>query len=401
VADTVEQEFKAAADGLRQATDEVKRHAEETNTEIKNLGRVTEETKTNADRALTQLSEMTARLGEVEQKMARRGAPEGGVEVKSAGQNFVENEKIQAIFALGERWRGHQAVEVKAITSASSGGQSSATALRPSNRVPGIIDIPRRRMTIRNLLPQGPTQEATIDYARENVVTNNAAVVAEGALKPESNITYTMQTATTRVIAHWIPASKQVLSDAPMLQAMIDSRLRFGLEIAEEAELLMGDGTGEHLLGLMPQATAYAAPTGATVTGATTIDKIRLAMLQAALAEYPASAVVVNPIDWFNMETQKDGEGRYIIGNPQGTIAPTIWGLPVVPTQAMPVNNFLAGSFQMGAQIWDRWDASVLVSTEDRDNFVKNMVTILAEERLALTVYRPASFIKGTFAVVA
>ncbi|HBW6842070.1 TPA: phage major capsid protein, partial [Klebsiella pneumoniae] len=69
--------------------------------------------------------------------------------------------------------------------------------------------------------------------------------------------------------------------------------------------------------------------------------------------------------------------------------------LPVVETQAMAQNNFLTGAFNMAAQIFDRMDIEVLLSTENEDDFVKNMVTIRAEERLALAVYRPEAFVTG------
>src|SRR3546814_6282577 len=77
---------------------------------------------------------------------------------------------------------------------------------------------------------------------------------------------------------------------------------------------------------------------------------------------------------------------------------PRLWGRPVVETQAMTAGNFLTGAFRLSAQIFDRQDARVEVSTEDSDNFRKNLVTILAEERLALAVYRPEAFIRGGFA---
>ena len=87
----------------------------------------------------------------------------------------------------------------------------------------------------------------------------------------------------------------------------------------------------------------------------------------------------------------------YLIGNPQGTLSPTLWGIPIVTTQAIAQDKFLTGAFRLGAQIFDRWDARVEISTEDDQNFRKNLVTILAEERLGLAVYRPEAFIKGDF----
>jgi HK97 family phage major capsid protein len=163
----------------------------------------------------------------------------------------------------------------------------------------------------------------------------------------------------------------------------------------EEAQLLKGSGSGNNLNGIYTQATAYSAPIDPPGTE-TTIDVIRLMMLQATLALFPPTGIVLHPSDWALIELLKDTLGRYIIGNPQGTIAPTLWGLPVVATQAMTVDTALVGAFKLGAQIFDREDANVVVATENEDDFIRNMVTIRAEERLALAVYRPEAFIKNT-----
>lgn len=201
---------------------------------------------------------------------------------------------------------------------------------------------------------------------------------------------------TAKVIAHYVKASRQILSDASQLASMIDGRLRYGLAFKEEQQLLNGTGVGQQLLGIIPQATAFVNPMVPPGTG-TSIDMIRQAMLQAFLAEYPATGIVMNPIDWATIELLKDNTGRYIIGNPQGSINATLWNLPVVETQAVQVDKFLTGAFKLGAQVFDRWQARVEVATENEDDFVKNMVTILAEERLALAVYRPQAFIYGDF----
>ena len=185
------------------------------------------------------------------------------------------------------------------------------------------------------------------------------------------------------------------MDDVSQLRSLIDMRLMYGLKLVEEGELLNGDGTGQHLLGIIPQATAFSAPI--TITTPTSIDNIRLAILQAYLAEFPATGIVMHPSDWTYIELLKDDIGRYIIGNPQGTVPPRLWGLPVVETQAMAVDKYLVGAFMMGAQVFDRWAARIELATENEDDFIKNLVTILCEERLALAVYRPEAFIYGDF----
>jgi len=248
-------------------------------------------------------------------------------------------------------------------------------------------------MTVRDLVAPGETSSNAIEYAVQTARTNNAAVVAENTTKPYSNYTWNLVNFPVRTIAHLVKASRQILDDAPALRSIIDAEMRYGLSLAEEAELLYGDGTGAHVLGIVPQATAYSA--AFAVTGETAIDRIRLAMLQGVLALYPMTGTVLNPTDWTKIEMLKDGMGRYLIGDPQGTVAPRLWGLPVVASIAMNAGTFLTGAFKYGAQIFDRMAIEVLISTENADDFEKNMISIRAEERLALVVKRPAAFITG------
>ena len=181
-----------------------------------------------------------------------------------------------------------------------------------------------------------------------------------------------------------------------MLQSYLNGRLVYGLKLKEEAQLLKGSGVGLNINGLYTQASSYLNP-GVVVSNETGIDRLRIAMLQVQLAEYDADAIVLNPIDWANIELTKDSMNRYIIANPFGVTGAVLWGKPVVPTQAMGLGEFLTGAFAMGAQGWDREDISVTVATQDQDDFIKNMVKILVEERVGLAVYRPEAFVKGEF----
>lgn len=312
---------------------------------------------------------------------------------QSFGEQFVNSDEFKA-FASKTTPRGRVDMTYKAaITTLTTDADGSAGDLVAPTRLPGIIAPPDRRMTVRDLITPGRMDGNTLEYVKETGFTNNAAPVAETAKKPESTMKFDLVSTTAKVIAHYVKASRQILSDASQLASYIDGRLRYGLAFKEEQQLLNGDGTGQNLLGIIPQATAYAAPF--TPAAATVIDQIRLAMLQAELAEYPATGIVMHPTDWARVELTKDSTGRYIIGNPQGVIGATLWNRPVVATQAIEEDKFLTGAFRLGAQVFDRWQARVEVATENEDDFVKNLVTILAEERLALAVYRPEAFIYG------
>lgn len=359
-------------------------------------GEVSAELKEKTDKALSELGDVTTRLGDLEKRAARE-KENGENEQKSLGELVVES----AGFTNGDLQGGARgSIRVKAdraaITTANTtvgAGRSPGTSLVPGDRRPGIIALPDRQLTIRDLVLPGQTSSGNVEYVKETGFTNNAAPVAEGAAKPYSDLTYDLASAPVRTIAHLFKASRQIMDDAPGLRSMIDGRARYGLRFVEENQLLNGSGTGQNIHGLVPQATAFnPAFAAADETG---IDRLRLAVLQVVLAEYPATAFVLNPIDWAKIELTKDAGGNYIIGNPQGSLTPTLWNLPVVSTQAMAAGEFLTGAFSFAAQIFDRMDIEVLLSTENDKDFENNLVSIRAEERLAFGVYRPEAFVTG------
>ena len=389
---TENKDLPQLAEELKKRTDEVKAIAEEFNGKAAKGEKLSQDAKDAADVAMTKLNELRAQVEELEQKATRKaGADEA--DHRSLGQQFVESKGFKDL-AESPSQRGKADMQLKAtITLATTDTLGAAGDTVQVTRVAGIVAPPERRMTVRDLITPGRMDGNALEYVKETGFVNNAGMVAEAAAKPQSDLKFDLVSTTAKVVAHYVKASRQILSDSSMLASYIDGRLRYGLAFKEEQQLLNGDGTGQNLLGIIPQATAYAAPGG--LTSAQAMDQMRLAMLQAELAEYPATGHVMNPIDWTRIELLKDTTGRYIIGNPQGTTAPRLWNLPVVATQAIAQDKFLTGAFKLGAQLFDRWLARVEVATENEDDFIKNLVTILAEERLALAVYRPEAFIYG------
>jgi HK97 family phage major capsid protein len=389
---------------MQTAANDVKKSGETLQTEIKNLGEASAETKEKVDKALLEHGELAGkhgelagRLTEIEQTLAQRRQEKEPARAKTLGEMFVDNERVKA---FNSSTRGAVRVQINRadimnVTGTTGTNVSQANSLVGSTRVPGIVAPPERQMTIRDLLAPGETNQGLVEYVQETGFTNNAAVVTEGSTKATSDLTFDLKHAPVRTIAHIFKASRNILDDAPGLRSYIDARARYGLRLEEEDELLNGDGTGAHIKGLIPSATAFNA--SFIVANKQRIDTIRLAILQVFLAEFPASGIVLNPIDWAQIQLLKDGEQRYIIGNPQDGNAARLWNLPVVETQAMDSTEFLVGAFNMGAQVFDRMEIEVLLSTENSTDFEKNMVTLRAEERLALAVYRPEAFVTGDF----
>lgn len=389
-------DFKALEAQLAARDTELKGLIEKANEEARNAGAIGTDTKASIEALTASQTETHARLLAMEQSIANRGKEEVGG--KTVGQLFSESDQFKAMQAAG---RGTAKVgivgfnaAVTNITSSTAGTGGAGDGIR-SDRLPGIITPPERRLSVRSLLMPGRTASNAVDFVRESGFQNMAAPVAEGAAKPQSDMSLELIQTPVRTLAHWFKASTQVLADIPLLQSYIDTRSRYGLKDVEDQQLLAGDGTGQNLLGIVPQATDF--DVGLLEVDDTEIDTIRRGKLQVRIAKYEASAIVLNPADWARIETLKDANGRYLIGDPTGERPQRLWNLPVVDSDAIAEGHWLIGAFDRAAQVFDREDANVQVSTEDGDNFTKNMVTIRAEERLALAVHRPEAFVYGAF----
>jgi HK97 family phage major capsid protein len=348
---------------------------------------------TLADRCV----KMEQRISDLVQNGPQRGA-DGRIDI---GKAFVESDgfKSYAEVAEGAGMSGQKyRMSFKtAIINATGLNQP----LVPAQYLAPIIAPPRRVLRMRDVMTVGRTGSNMIEFPKETAFTNNAGPQVSGSpqafenvVKPESAITFELANYPVCTVAHWIPASKQVLADAPALMSYINGRLMYGLKLKEDTEILLGTGANGRIHGLYTDRTAYTVPSPTVYT--TKLDVLRDAIAQAQASEYDPNAIVLNSDDWAEIELSKDDQGRYMFANPQSAAQPILWGLPVVITNSLTANTFLLGSFDQAAMLWDREDATVEVGL-NADNFTRNMITILCEERICVTVFRATAIIGGAF----
>lgn len=384
---------EAVQKSLDKIADQVKAIGEKAMAEAKKHGDVTTATKEKVDELLVEHGGLVQKMKDTQQELVKlrdiqKSQPS---QVKTLGELFAESDGFKA-YAKGDRGT-NLSIELprKAVSSSLA---SAGDAVAPDFR-PAILPMPTRRFTIRDLMMPGQTNSNAVTYVKETGFTNNAAPVSETIKKPESTLVLDAVTQPVITLAHFMKAAKQIIDDVPQLQSFINGRLTYGLKYVEEVQLLKGSGVGQNLNGIYTQATAYAQPAGVVVDTETIIDRIRLMLLQVFLAEFPATGIVLNPVDWASIELTKDAQHGYIVGKPTEVLGPRLWGLPVVDTQAMTAGTGLVGAFTPMSQIFDRETVNVVLATTNEDDFVKNLLTIRCEERLASAVYRPEAFVKA------
>jgi HK97 family phage major capsid protein len=297
----------------------------------------------------------------------------------------------------------------KSIISATTSGTSEGDPLAPVgvattgvlqiDRTPGITAEARAVLRVRDLLPARPTTMQVVDFVKVTTPLSQGSPVPEASIKPENALQFTSISEKVRLIATWIPATKQVLDDFVELMGFIQSSLPYYINLEEELQLLAGDDTGENLHGLLPQAQIYAPTFLNAGAGWNFMDVIGTAIQQInANKEIDPTFVILNTNDWWTIRLTKDSFGRYILGDPQSNVTPMLFGLNVVYTTTMPPGQFLVGNGnQVAVEIRDRMEMQVEISTENADYFVRNLVAIRAEKRMALLTKRPNSFVSGTF----
>ena len=372
-------------------------------------------------------NEMKAFLEDPEKSSAalRQAAQLGGqgalpLEGKSIAQMFTESPEFKELIARGGATMDRP-FEIEGVDLTGYGQKDVYTGLASASRTvtfgttqrDPMVPLRQRTSRVRDLFPVAGTSANLIDYFRVTGLTNNARPVRERAaangidagnavfgLKPQSALTFEIAQAPVRTIAHFEVAHRNVLADEPQLQATINNELLYGLRLVEDDQILNGSGTGEDLLGIMntPGIQLYTQANTAGVPDETKPDAVRRAMTKAILAYFDPTGTVINPYDWEDIELEKDANGRYIVSaNVQVGATQTLWRSPVVDTPAMAQGKFLTGAFGLGAQLYDRMVATIRIAEQHADFFIRNAIAILAEERLALAVKRPESFVNGTF----
>lgn len=325
-------------------------------------------------------------------------------ERKSLRQELTENDSVQRLARDGRGTAvitfkgGLPELERKTVIDTAAVGRATSGVLN-YERDPGVEMQGMRMLTMRDFIPATPTSANAIDYVKINAFTNAASPQVESSAKGESALTFTTATEVVRTLAHWIPASKQILADMPELESVIRTELIYGLKLLEEQQILLGSGTGNNLNGLITQATAFS--TGLMGSGVWhKADLIRRAIQQVYSADQIMPQwVVVNPVDWADIELAKDTTRQYLSGY-NGVLytgrGPQLWGLAVHQTPSITSGTFLVGNSQK-VSLRDREEINIEISTEHSTYFTENKVAIRCEERLALLCRRPASFITGTF----
>jgi HK97 family phage major capsid protein len=393
IREALEKQLKEGFGTLQVKYDAVSEELEKGSTASADLKKQIENQKGEIERVIEQVQKL-----EEKGVKLRNQNPE-----KKSFIDFVKgNDKYQA---LAQKSQSFAEMEVTKSDMASMAETKVTSAGLVAPQYDTVIQgAPRQNLLIRDLIPTTPVTGQSFTYFRELLHTLGAGMVAEGAAKPTSNVTFEQVTDIIKKIAVWMPVTDEALDDVPQLYSYIQELLRYDLELKREGQLLKGDGIGNNLNGIMTQATAF--DTDLTKATDTAIDTVRRAIYQARKqSKLPADAVVMSDLDWMNIELQKDGENRYLFANLQGLSTPILWGRPVVASDSMDEGDgattggeFLTGSFQQGARIYDRMAFTIKVGMIN-DDFIKNQRAILVEERLGLAVRKKYAFVKGRFAL--
>jgi len=322
---------------------------------------------------------------------------------KTIGQTFVESEQYKDFISKYPEGRipdqTHVAVapvrykELISITGDETGG---AQGLVPPD-YQGLVDmLGRPELVLRSLVSTRTTTSDLIEYVCQLARINAADFVPEAkstddadAIKPEGGFTFKVVREPVRTLAEWIPLTKRALMDAAQLRGIVDQELRGDLDEGEERAMLTGDGTGENLTGLESvegtQEQSFDTDPFVTTRKARTLVRF--------VGRATPTAYVMNPVDDEAIDLARDGMERFYGNGPFGMGPQTLWGLPRVVSEFVPEGTAWVGDWSR-AVIWDRQQSSISVTDSHADFFVRNLVAVLGERRLAFGVIRPPAFVK-------
>jgi HK97 family phage major capsid protein len=314
----------------------------------------------------------------------------------SLAEAIEKNADSIAKLGRGEQKRSGFILDTKAV-----GNMTEAVNLTGGLQreyAPQVYSLPSRKVHIRSLLPVGNLSTGLFTFPKETGGEGDAAPQVQGAAKGQIDFDISMVDAPAQYIAGFVRISRQMLDDVPAMTSFLQARLLEKYLLAEDAQLLNGNGTAPNLQGITGVASA--------ATGAATVDVEQLvqAIAQVYNADYSANGILINPIDWAAIMNTKNAGSAYSL--PGSTVVTTdgtltIAGIPVFQSTAIATDKFLVGDWSMGAQIMQNQGISVQFSEMDSDNFQKNLITVRVEARIAFPIYYNGAFVYGDFGNVA
>ncbi|GAB3733942.1 hypothetical protein GCM10028862_16700 [Luteimonas pelagia] len=255
-------------------------------------------------------------------------------------------------------------------------------------RLAGVYNDPRRRLSVLNALSHMRVSKDTITFNRLDGYTAAADYqLAQGDAKPETAMPTTLTTVNIAQIAHFVKASNQVLADEPALRSQMASLMQYGALAKLEAEILLGDGTTGNIGGLTLAGnhTAHVAASGDNLADAVSKAKANL-----EAAGWRAGLVIVNPITWGEHERTREGaDGMYLFGG----AASGTWGIPVVTSPFLAQGEFIVLDPSQ-VVVLDR-DPPTVEAGYVNDDFTRNLTTLRAELRAGLMVMAAGAVIYG------
>jgi HK97 family phage major capsid protein len=349
----------------------------------------------------TNYAEIQKQLDAISAKTNRIAGAERG---KTFGEIFTEKLNNDAAFkAYRSRSAKSAQIDFNGVSMFSKAGDMNTgnsltgDVIAP-DRIPGIIFDPDRAQHVRDFIPTASTSSNVVYYVRESAFEDNTATVGESSTKPQSDFDLTQEEAPVRKIATYVRMSEEMLNDVAGMTGYLTARLPKKLRLIEDNQILYGNGLGQNLEGITEVASAYV--DSLADANVNRFDVLVKAIAQVRADEYFANAIMVNPADWYNLLLIKSAEGDYLMPESArfGGQAPRVAGVPIIANTAVTSGDFLVGDFAQGVQLFDRLQSNIRFFDQDQDNAIKNLVTVVAEERLALATYRPTAFVYGTFA---
>lgn len=363
---------------------------------------------TDAGKKLDELKNEAIRLRDHRQEIVERTAKRGPGNREVGGQHrLLEGELERAPSTLTAS--GIEGLREAALRGerASFGGNVDFFAASswpdPLGRqtIQSYEVLPIEPVRIADYLPSVMVSAPTVHYYVQTNLADQAGTVDPGANKPESSPQYVEETAAIRKLAHYAEVLDEVWRDVAASTSILYDEMVRGLIQRENAALLTDDGGPDLITGDTTMVGLLETPNILEVdrdtTNETRLDCVLRAITKLRVESFLEPTVIItHPNDAFDVKTEKDGQERYMAGDPLSAPADRLWGFPLLITTSCPEGTGLLGNLaQAGRVFWrepPRFD--VHPGGGGKAEFIANKTLVRAEERLVLAVHRPQALVK-------